>query len=320
MPILSVVYDLTDYTAVMAVCIVLTVVLAGIIVAMAVLNYVRSGARQSETPAGGDEADEEDEGETAASMTPAVDRSLLPAFFDTLCEGMSAESREKFATLITSGETQKLRYRTPLTSYETEKDFLKDTFLSFSALGGELPTDAAETLFTKYVGMLTSAAAITRINNKMVRFYFARRTKEADALDKCVKLCKKDIAFNFNKFDAPGRKIPSLKRLILIYTAQKKYAEALNLCDEAISREVLERKDEGYEDRKARLLGKKRREDEKAAEKAAREAARAEAREEAKRRRAAARAAAREEEKKRRAQEREAQKVNGGESDNGGAV
>ena len=38
MPILSVVYDLTDYTAVMAVCIVLTVVLAGIIVAMAVLN------------------------------------------------------------------------------------------------------------------------------------------------------------------------------------------------------------------------------------------------------------------------------------------
>ncbi len=322
---LSVVYDLTDYTAVMAVCIVLTVVLAAIIVAMAVMSYVKSGRLSEGTfvvPAASSDGSGDAPDDTAAAVTPAVDRSLLPVFFDELCAGMPSADREKFALLIAGEEKPaNLRYREPLTSYDTEKEFLKDTFLSFDALGGQLPTAAAEELFSEYVAMLRSPAAITRINYKMVRFYFARRKSEEDALGKCIRLCKKDIGFNFDKFDVAGRKVPSLKRLILIYTAQKKYLEALNLCDEAISREVLERKDEGYEERRARILGKLRREEEKAAAKAAKAAER----EEARKARAAERAAA----KKARAAAAEkaaaeaaasVTKDSAGESDNGGAV
>ena len=353
-------YDLTDYPAVRAVCIILTLILAGIVLAIAITNYIREGkaeklknvygsednasvtepsaeqtekqaqpeAESAEEPSAeqtAEQAQPETESveepsaeqteeqaqpeaesveepsaeqtaeqaqpeaesvvleEAAAAVTETADEGSadetdydsLPVFFDDMTRAMTEEERDAFAGLIAGeGRVHKTRLKYPLTSYEDEAAFLKDFFLSVSKFKAFIPTGAMEALYKERRSKLKTVSEKTRLNNKLIAFYFSRRKAEEDALEKCEKLCRKDVAFNYENRDVRGLKLPALKRLILICTAQKRYEEAIKLCDEAITREVIEKKDEGYEDRRSRIVGKMNR----AAETAAAKAARAEAR------------------------------------------
>ena len=320
--LLEAAYDLTDYTAVRAVCIILTLILAGIVLAVAITNFIREGksitAAEDSLSADADRAEpaveetradaepaerapspddgaelvmSEDEtvepvaeagaeiaepaAEVAAATTPEC--GILPSFFGKMTARMTEENKAVFAELI-AGESrvEKTRLKYPLTEYADEAAFLKDFFLSSAKFKTLMPTAAMETLYKRRRRQVSTVAEITRLNNKMIAFYFARRKTDEDALDKCVALCKKDVAFNYGNRDVRGMKLPSLKRLILIYTAQKRYADAIKLCDEAITREVIEKKDEGYEDRRSRIAGKMKRAAEAAAKAAKAQAGTAE--------------------------------------------
>lgn len=353
MLLLAASYDLTNYTAVRAVCIILSLILAGIVLAIAITNYIREGkllstgsifslsddkdvspedfsaeepqeesaepvealqteaaeepqeepaepvealqteaAEESAEPVTEEqtavEAAEEPQAEVAAAVAeetvaeePAepvsetqTDSDALPAFFGKLTRTMTDEEKAGFAELLVGdGKVEKTRLKYPLTEYAEDSAFLKDFFLSAGKFKMLIPMGAMEKLYKKRLGQLTTDAETTRLNNKMIAFYFARRKTEETALDKCIKLCKKDVAFNYENRDVRGMKLPALKRLILIYTAQKRYEEAIKLCDEAITREIIEKKDEGYEERRSRIVGKMN----KAAEIAAAKAAKAEA-------------------------------------------
>ncbi len=65
MPI-SVVYDLTDYAAVRAICIVLSLILAAVILATAIIGYIRSGRERMTT-------EEIDRAEYEALRDPSAD-------------------------------------------------------------------------------------------------------------------------------------------------------------------------------------------------------------------------------------------------------
>ena len=231
-------------------------------------------ARLDEVAAAAVEAPTVGEEQAPTESEVTTDYDALPVFFEKLTRNLSEEDKDAFAGLIVGeNRVEKTKLKYPLTSYADEAAFLKDFFLSAGKFKSVIPMSVMETLYKKRGNQVKTDSEKTRLNNKLIAFYFARRKTDEGALEKCEKLCKKDVAFNYENRDVRGMKLPALKRLILIYTAQKRYEDAIRLCDEAITREVIEKKDEGYEERRSRIVGKMNR----AAEIAAAKAAKAEA-------------------------------------------
>ncbi|WP_433628382.1 tetratricopeptide repeat protein [Halomicrococcus sp. NG-SE-24] len=95
--------------------------------------------------------------------------------------------------------------------------------------------------------------------NELVDVYYKQRDDREDALEKCIKYCKKDIeiASDFvNEFGEVPR-IPSFKRLAIIYEKQSRYKDALEVCDQALEIGTTDGTKGGFEDRKERIRKKR---------------------------------------------------------------
>ena len=222
-----------------------------------------------ETPVKEPAAEEPAQPEVAAAVVPAApfwaqpeeeDLSGVsdepPAFFDDMLSDMTQEEKDAFfSVVIDNPEGLALRIRRPLGVYKEEKEFLRDFFLSVGKLRASLPAGVIEKLYKRNREYMPNDYRMTRLNGKMIAVYFFKRAEEG-MLDKCIELCKEDIALNIECRKIKDARLPSLKRLVLIYASQKEFEKAIELCDTAIERRLIDKKDTGYEARRDKLAAK----------------------------------------------------------------
>lgn len=222
-----------------------------------------------ETPVEEPVAEEPAQPEVAAAVVPAApfwaqpeeeDLSGVsdepPAFFDDMLSDMTQEEKDAFfSVVIDNPEGLALRIRRPLGVYKEEKEFLRDFFLSVGKLRASLPAGVIEKLYKRNREYMPNDYRMTRLNGKMIAVYFFKRAEEG-MLDKCIELCKEDIALNIERRKIKDARLPSLKRLVLIYASRKEFEKAVELCDTAIERRLIDKKDTGYEVRRDKLAAK----------------------------------------------------------------
>lgn len=97
---------------------------------------------------------------------------------------------------------------------------------------------------------------------KLIKMYYKQRDDRDDGIEKCIEYCKKDIdqvdAFlkNWSIDSKTTPRIPSFKRLAIIYEKQGGYQDAINICDKALERGLDDNTKGGFEGRKKRLQAK----------------------------------------------------------------
>lgn len=196
--------------------------------------------------------------EVAATETVATDELPLPEFINEIADELDGEDRRAFAYyIIDATEPLKTRVKHPLGVYEKEKEFLKDFFISYAKYKKLLNPRVFEVLYSRYSRLVRDDGVRTKLNNKMINVLFFNRKADSEYLDRCKKLCKKDIELNFEKIDARDCRVPALKRLILIEASEKNYDAAIRWCDSGINRNLVDKKDEGFEERREKLIEKK---------------------------------------------------------------
>jgi tetratricopeptide (TPR) repeat protein len=86
-----------------------------------------------------------------------------------------------------------------------------------------------------YYRFIDKPKILSRMNDKLIRIYFARRADEADNLYKCEEKCREDIAFNFEYVPDFPRNLGSYKRLVIILENLGELEEAKAFCERAIA-------------------------------------------------------------------------------------
>ena len=101
------------------------------------------------------------------------------------------------------------------------------------------------------------------VYNSLIDLYYKQRDERDDAIEKCIVHCSEDIA-SIDAFlsgweqehGGPLPRIPSFKRLAIIYEKQGKYDAALDVCEQALQRGLEDGTKGGFEGRKQRILKK----------------------------------------------------------------
>ncbi|MDR3293678.1 MAG: hypothetical protein LBT20_06215 [Clostridiales bacterium] len=96
------------------------------------------------------------------------------------------------------------------------------------------------------------ADVVSKINDKLIRIYFARR-KEDGILDKCEAKCREDINYSFAYVKDYPANLYSLKRLVMILEKQDRLYEAKALCEKALSLGMIDGTKAGYQGRLDRI-------------------------------------------------------------------
>lgn len=94
--------------------------------------------------------------------------------------------------------------------------------------------------------------------NALIDVYYKQRDDRGDAIEKCIEYCKKDIEiaeeFVAEFGDVP--RIPSFKRLAIIYERQERYEDALAVCNRALDIGTTDGTKSGFEGREERIRNK----------------------------------------------------------------
>lgn len=101
------------------------------------------------------------------------------------------------------------------------------------------------------------------VYNSLIDLYYKQRDDRDDAIQKCIRYCKEDIesidvfldAWMAEYNEEPPR-IPSFKRLAIIYEKQGNYERALEICERAIDQALDDGTKGGFEGRKQRIQNK----------------------------------------------------------------
>ena len=97
--------------------------------------------------------------------------------------------------------------------------------------------------------------------NNLIKLFYKLRDQK-DYLEKCITVCKEDISLYENKlkdhsfFQDKNTKIPSFKRLAIIYKKQKEYKKAIEVCKKAIKYNLRDGTNTGFQGRLERLKKK----------------------------------------------------------------
>lgn len=103
-----------------------------------------------------------------------------------------------------------------------------------------------------------SATSTHFIYTELIDVYYKQRDDRGDAIEKCVEYCKRDIEIAGDFVDEFGAvpRIPSFKRLAIIYEQQGKHQEALDVCEQALKMGTTDGTKGGFEARKERIRKK----------------------------------------------------------------
>lgn len=188
-----------------------------------------------------------------------VDLYDLRDWFESLPEEDKKEIRENSTAISAGGESINTWDMKVLPGgSRTKQDFLA-SIASGAANRGNL--DLVEKVVPKVLNTEDDSATTRHMMyNRIIKAYYKKRNEREDALEMCINYCKNDIDIVdkfLKEWDGEPPRIPSFKRLAIIYEKQGKYQEAIEVCDKALKRGLEDNTKGGFESRKERLKKKR---------------------------------------------------------------
>lgn len=187
-----------------------------------------------------------------------LDHLDLREWYDNLPSEKQRQIREsKNVVGIGGGEANLLDKKMLSSGSMTQQDFLADV-VKHAAKEGDI--QFAEEVLSK--ALSANGRHIENehfMYNELIKAYYKERNNRDDAIEKCIEYCKSDISIVdefLSSWDGDPPRIPSFKRLAIIYENRGKYEEATEICDKAIDRNLSDKTKGGFEGRKQRILNK----------------------------------------------------------------
>lgn len=172
---------------------------------------------------------------------------------------LSTEQRQKLhqhsTRFGTGGESNSLERNVTETS-QTAQEYLKGVG---STAVSENDYAFAEMVLLSALEFEDGSATSTHFTyTTLIDLYYKQRDNWENAIENCIEYCRKDIAiadeFVGEFGDVP--RIPSFKRLAIIYQKQGNHEAALDICDQALEIGTTDGTKGGFEGRKDRLRKK----------------------------------------------------------------
>ena len=172
---------------------------------------------------------------------------------------LSEEQRQKLHQYSTSfgidGEVNLLEQSVEKTT-RSAQEYLKGVG---STAASEEEYEFAEMVLLSALEFEDWSATSTHFTyNELIDVYYKQRDDRKDALEKCIEYCQKDIeiADDFVSEFGDVPRIPSFKRLAIIYEKQARYEDALAVCDQALEIGTTDGTKGGFNGRKDRIRKK----------------------------------------------------------------
>lgn len=190
---------------------------------------------------------------------PSVPDFIVGVGLEEWYTNLSDEQQQKlheYSTFFgTGGEMNLLDTGTVETS-QSAQEYLKGVG---STAASEKDYEFAEMVLLEALDREDGSATSTHFTyNELIDVYYKQRDDREDAIEKCIEYCKKDveIADEFVAEFGEVPRIPSFKRLAIIYERQERYADAIAVCDQALEIGTTDGTKGGFEGRKDRLRKK----------------------------------------------------------------
>jgi tetratricopeptide (TPR) repeat protein len=190
---------------------------------------------------------------------PSVPDFIVGVGLEEWYVNLSNEQQQKlheYSTFFgTGGEMNLLDKGTGETS-QSAQEYLKGVG---STAASEKDYEFAEMVLLEALDREDGSATSTHFTyNELIDVYYKQRDDRGDAIEKCIQYCKKDIeiADEFVAEFGEVPRIPSFKRLAIIYERQERYADAIAVCDQALEIGTTDGTKGGFEGRKDRLRKK----------------------------------------------------------------
>lgn len=188
-------------------------------------------------------------GEEVPDLIAALD---LQDWYLSLSDEQRQKLHEHSTFFGTSGKINALEQSVTATSRSTQ-EYLKGVG---STAASKKDYEFAELVLLAALEQEDGSATSTHFTyNALIDVYYKQRDDREDAIEKCIEYCMKDIEI-VNEFVAEFvevPRIPSFKRLAIIYEKQERYEDALDVCDQALEIGTADGTKGGFEGRKERL-------------------------------------------------------------------
>ena len=191
----------------------------------------------------------------------ATEDEGLPEFIDRILDALSPDSAELFSRYIIDRNYTFYTTMKNVREYIDEKEFLRAFFNNSLRLKKVLNAEIYALLYGKQ-RRNCEGEELSKLRMKYVNALYYYRKQDPTLVARCINILKDDIDYKFNVANVNHVKVPSLKKLNMIYSARKDYANAIAYCDKAIERDIYDVRQTGFEFRRLRLIEKQEHEKE----------------------------------------------------------
>ena len=191
----------------------------------------------------------------------ATEDEGLPDFIDRILDALSPDSAELFSRYIVDRNYTFYTTMKNVKEYADEREFLRAFFNNSMRLKKVLNAEIYALLYGKE-RRNCEGEELSKLRMKYVNALYGYRKQDPSLVARCITILKDDIDYKFNTVGVDHVKVPSLKKLIMIYSARKDYTNAIAYCDKAIERDIYDVRQTGFEFRRLRLIEKQEHEKE----------------------------------------------------------
>ena len=194
----------------------------------------------------------------AAKEEEADEEAKIPAFIDDIMSELGGASKELFSYRVIGRNYGAMNTMKDVRDYATEKDFLDDFFKNANRFYKPFNAEIFTVLYDRQK-QNKRGNELSKLNVRYANALYYYRKDDPTLVGKTIMLLKDDVDYQLGKDSTYLTKVPSLKKLILIYSSRGDYDEAIEYCDKAVERKIYDVRQSGFEPRRKALIEKRER-------------------------------------------------------------
>lgn len=194
--------------------------------------------------------------EAADEIAATTDGAVTPTFIDDIMAGLSDGSKETFSYRVIGRNYGAMNTMKDVRDYATEGEFLDDFFKNANRFYKPFDAEIFTALYERQKPN-KRGNELSKLNVRYANALYYYRKDDPTLVGKTIMLLKDDVEYQLSKDSTYLKKVPSLKKLILVYSARGEYDEAIAYCDRAIEHKIYDVRQSGFEPRRKALVEKR---------------------------------------------------------------
>lgn len=194
--------------------------------------------------------------EAADEIAATTDGAVTPTFIDDIMAGLSDGSKDTFSYRVIGRNYGAMNTMKDVRDYATEGEFLDDFFKNANRFYKPFDAEIFTALYERQKPN-KRGNELSKLNVRYANALYYYRKDDPTLVGKTIMLLKDDVEYQLSKDSTYLKKVPSLKKLILIYSARGEYDEAIAYCDRAIEHKIYDVRQSGFEPRRKALVEKR---------------------------------------------------------------